>query len=235
MRILALTNIKDFRFFSLIKPLQFLKSDSGILMSEDPEEIKRFNPDIIIHNINGFKFDCLTTYVDLNSLSPFIDLTVNRTIKPEKYFESDMCYFGEALDFGLGILPLLSKYRAKFFCHHPSGGVSYSGALNIDDSYKAYKLSKASLIPPNDSGYRELDIIVADGNPVKFVNNEQFVEDVESAINGKRFTYKSKSDIINNSTNFDRLSDFLKVTRLSKLAKEVRDNKRKCYANISHT
>lgn len=227
MRILVNINKVDFRFGNLVKPLEKLDIALGVVVGKlDKDVIDRFNPDIVIHNgflkSDGF-IEIPIGDITYSLLGPFTALSSSEV---DVKYNSDICYIGDVKDFGNDLYQLMDQYNFKLFSHIAYSFPSYCGNLTQENTGKAYKNAKVSVVPVNDFGYREMDIIVSDGNPVKFQNKDQFFSDVHDGVNGKKFTTNyTKEEILEKHTNYDKLSKVFKDIGLTQLASQVKELK----------
>ena len=227
MRILINIDKADFRFINLVKPLEKLDVSLGVVTGKlDRSIVDRFNPDIVVHNSPSFNMNCANIAVNditYATLGPFTNIPDS---KEDPLFSSDVCYIGDVKDFGSELFELMDRYDFKLFSHVAYSFPSYCGNLIQEDTGNAYRNSKVSIIPSSDFGYREMDIVISDGNPVKFKNRDQFLSDVHDGVNGKRFSSKyTKEQILQNHTNFDKLSEVFKNSGLNQLALKVKELK----------
>lgn len=222
MKALIISDMMDFRVSSLIYPLQEVM-EVGIMTTFDENSVREFNADIIFSSV---KYKGAFDLTELHKIKPFVNLNIIKDRTNTKSYNSDVAYIGSA-----SMFPLLSEiynmgYIIRQFDQQPSMTPYYSGKISINKCYDVYNSAKVSLIPKNDLGYRILDIIVSDGNPLIYDENT-FVEDCVQAIKGKKFSYfMNKNDIIKYDTNYDRLSSILNSMGFEKQAKKVYENKR---------
>lgn len=230
MKILVVIGNRDFRFISLARSLENCGIEIGVSNDPRQEDIDSFSPDIIVHNTNKVILSkAIMINPKVETLQPFIDLGGVKSAKYDSRFATDISYIGSADDFGQTFAKIVSlKRKLKVFYNVPTGGFNYAGLVALEDGPSVNKSSLVSLIPKEDLGYRELDIIASEGNPVKFEEEDQFLSDIADGINGKRFTGKmSKEEIFKSHTNFDRMSVVLKDNGLTKLAEKIKKSKDK--------
>lgn len=204
MKTLVITNRKDFRLFSLIAPLQEIM-EVGFSQFPDENSIREYRPDIIL---SDFSIDGAYDLKLIGKFPPFVNYSVFREPKLDARFTSDITYLGPLTD--IPDLLALAKYNLRHFDSSPSMTPYYSGSIHINNCFTAYKAAKVCPVPANDIGYRELDIIISDGNPVRYENREQFLRDCASGVAGKKFKGRmSKSVILKHHTNYERISEIL--------------------------
>ena len=140
-----------------------------------------------------------------------------------------MSYIGSPDDFGLELYKYFNKeYDLKLFFERPLPVFSYCGVLDKTNVFNVYNRSKISLVPENDNGFRELDIIASGGKPIKFVNKKQFHEEVkESLKNGVKMDASLRKKVLNEKTAFDKMSDILRKEGMGMLGKKLRSSKKK--------
>ena len=95
-------------------------------------------------------------------------------------------------------------------------------------------MAKCTLLDKSDSDtsvytFKLLDIIYSGGNPIVYLNDEQFISDIYDALNGKSFrdNFIPKEEVFNNHTNYDRMSDIFEKIGLSKMSKKILESKGK--------
>ena len=95
-------------------------------------------------------------------------------------------------------------------------------------------MAKCSLLDKADSdtsiySYKLLDIVYSGGNPILHIDDEQFMTDINDAINGKCFrnNFMSQQEIFNQHTNYDRMSEIFSKLGLNKMSKMILDSKGK--------
>jgi hypothetical protein len=235
MKILIYTHKPNFIFNNLVQPLINIGNNNYIVghaagqISED--DIKNFSPDIIIHNIEGVKdfpvdgLSCISIPINEQDcrLESFVTLDEFESNNPKKY-ESDAVYIGDPSVFGDNLFKLShADFLFKFLHPKPAFICGYAGACNLKDRLKFYRYSKACIITPEDNG-RKFDILYAGGNPV--INDENLIENIQAAINGKKFTVDiDREEVLNNHTNYDMIRQIFKTVGLTKIAKDIESAK----------
>jgi hypothetical protein len=248
MKILAYKSEENFNFDSMLEALSKTKYEIGYMAQEiKPNVIQEFAPDVIIHNINDAEtFPVKTNAISINInettseysfsfknsmsknyIKPFVSIK-DTDISPEqeKLFESDVVYMGSPAIFK-NVLQFLcdekNNINFKFFSHQTHNIRGYCGMCNSQDYLKFYKKSKACLVHNKDVN-RIMDIVISDGNPVVYENEDQCIKDIKDAIyEDKKFTIKqySKKDILQNHTAYDRISEIFKKIGLKKVSEDI--------------
>jgi len=118
-------------------------------------------------------------------------------------------------------------HNVKNFYSSPSMLSCYSGSVTMDKCWNIYKSAKVSPIPKNDIGYRELDVIISGGNPLKYRDHDSFISEATKAIvNGKKFKQiHSKDEILSTHTNYERVSNIIEDMGFKAVAKKIRQEK----------
>lgn len=234
------TSINEFKMRSIINILYSMKYEIAAMHTEiDEDEIKKYNPDIIIHNVPNTEKIIDNKSVQINISTLDMDFIVHRPsdvlpIDKDK-FSSDIVFFGNMQDFGKKIFRHISKnrYKLKFFHPEPVNIYGYCGLCGQNDYYRFYKNAKASISHINDL-MRIKDILAAGGNPVILAPNkdDEFIDNIELAIKeNKKFNVANmnRRDIINKDTAHDRLATIFNNAGLKRLAKEIIENKREVW------
>jgi len=235
MKILIYNNAKDFRFSSLTKCLSVLDIEVGSVEgTATKQDIVNFNPTILIHNLPSKIKDDHDRFAEIvidnetyKRIGPFTGY-IKDYIQDDDAFKSDIAYIGSPDDFDLELYRYLnSDYDIKIFGNKPLPIMGYCGALTQNDTFNIYKNSKVSVVPKNDLGFREIDIIAAGGNPVKFKDKNQFHEEIESSIsNPIKVDDKLRDKVLKEKTVFDKMSEVLKYSGLTVLSKKLIEAKR---------
>ena len=254
MKILMLTGANDMFYHIFLESLNNIDATVGhssIDISES--EIAEFDPDVIIHNsdnVDSVNYKNVVTIGINNIDSPhcfsFRDKSVQNFIEPfiklqdqdlhDDRYKSDMVYVGSP-----SLLPdCVSKFQNdedinfKIIHNEPIPITNYCGACQFDSYKKFFKMSRCSLVnkPRQEEptiSFKLLDILYSGGNPVIHNTDEQFINDIRDAVNGKSFRgdFLSTDEIEASYTNHDRMSDILLKTGLNKLSKMVLDSKGK--------
>lgn len=218
MKILAITEDKDNRFFSLLKPIESCEFQIGITEQVDINAINQFRPDIIIHNTNKIiPYQGLKIKIDLNKVDPFIDIMTKKPVK-EKRFECDFSFIGDLNLIDKELVKFVFNHKTKIYNNNPNGTAFYAGCINVNDIYSIYASSKGVLFVPgmNFSDQMLLDISYSNSIPVSNV------DDAKSLISGE-LKFLKKNSV---STNFDAISKILKTSGLEKISKLVLDKKK---------
>lgn len=226
MKTLVITSRNDFRIHSLVAPLRSLM-EVGFLQNYDHAGVADFSPDIVLTD----EIEKTPDGYDLKKISnvrPFINLLSYRDPVPEPKYESDISYIGPISDMGGAMLDLYRLgYNVRNFYASPSMLPCYSGSIPMDECWGVYRNAKVSPIPADDIGYRELDIIASDGNPLKFTTKDEFISEAIKGIKGKRFKHSMpKKVVLGSNTNFDRLSQILTEIGFAAISKKVLQEKK---------
>lgn len=191
----------------------------------DMTAVKEFAPDIIFSDYpetGGYDLR------KLEGLKPFINLSEFTDPKVLQKYDTDVVYLGSATDMDSSLLDLYSDgVRVRYYYSKAENRPCYAGFVPMSECWNVYKNSKVSPIPMKDLGYRELDIIMAGGNPLQYTNKRQFISDVVDGVNGKRFKpSKSKAEILFQHTNFDRISAIMAEIGQKDISKEIKERKK---------
>ena len=250
MKILAYRYDNDFSFDRILHALAKTKYNIGYASGEIKEEnIKEFNPDIIIHNIpdtESFPIKNSAVSININETSaknsfslknpnaanyiePFISIKRNTVPESDRIrYSSDVMFIGSPTVFGK-IINFVNnpqnKILFKFFSRMPHNISGYCGFCPPEDYYQLYTNAKASLTTEEDRS-RIMDIIVSDGNPIVFngSNEDECIEKIKNAVNNNaRYEVEGfvKDDILNRHTAFDRASKIFKTVGLNKIADDI--------------
>lgn len=218
MRILAITENKDHRFFSLLKPLEACGFQVGLAEVIDVNSINQFRPDAIIHN-TGKIIPCggLKINVDFRNIDPFIDVMLNKPVKQDKFY-ADFSFIGDISELDESLLEFVFKYKTKIYNDKPNGTVLYAGRVGVNDIYSIYTSSRGVLIGKNPelNKQRLMDITYSKSIPVSSV------EEAKSVIVGN-LEYLS---VNKNYTNFDRVASIFKNNGLEKISKMILEKKK---------
>jgi len=220
MKILVISERNDFRFSSLIRPLEYIGAEIGFTNQVMLEDIKVFSPDIIINNtkkivpLNSVTIDAS----NLQDIEPFIDLVALNYSSYSEKLKSDICYIGNVRELEIDVINFIANcdLSVKVFDVQPNGFHFYAGMISGNETMNIYKSSKVCLLNDKYSLYRELDIIACNGKIARTV------KDIEEG------GYISpKKDTVKNNTNFDRLAQIFKKSGLSKIADKIVSQKGK--------
>lgn len=202
MKVLIVSNTNDFRLNLLAKAIRTV-GEVGFMHKYNPQSLIEYAPDFVISDIpvnhnHVFGLD------KLDSLGPFIDLTEFKEPKVNPDYVCDAVYLGDIKEF-TELLEIHKRgHSLRYYFTNPSGLSCYAGNILMSESFELYRNALASPIPKNDIGFREMDIVVSRGNPVRYSSN--VIEDIEKAINGKKFNSQySRKKILETSTNFDKV------------------------------
>jgi len=233
MKILVNQVQPDFRMQFLTNTATALGFTVGTITTKVEEDIRKFDPDVVIHNdpeenefpcvgkkcitiaINNGDAKCCYSFTDEDHpgyIKPFVNIQ-NPGSFDERY-SSDIAYIGNPSSF-LAILPKI-PFDVRVYNDQPLQFSQYFGSISFDEYRKVYASIKACILEPGNK-YQLLDIIFSDGTPVFFYNDDQLLSDLKDVMGGKKVDYDlvSKSDIVKNDTNFDRLSEILKKQGLN--------------------
>lgn len=198
----------------------------GLCQDFNKATVDEFGPDLIIsdriHDKTYRHFDIKLAY----GLDPFINLDDLQILPKEPKYCSDLVYLGSIAGFEKELTILSNyKYSVRHFDISPSDTQFYAGMIDMKKSPTLYHYAKACPVFDR-SPYRELDIIAADGNPVFFDSAEQFLTDCINCFNGATMKKsKSREQILESHTNYDRVSAILSNVGLSVESKEVLNRK----------
>lgn len=254
MKILILTDKNDMFYHTLVESLNNIEATVGHATIDIQEpDMEEFDPDLIIHNsesldvvnyknavsvgINEVSSPNCFSYRDESSenyLKPFIKLS-NEELNDVRY-KSDMVYVGSP-----SLLPdCVSKFQIdpdidfKIIHNNSIPITNYCGACRFENYKKFFKMSKCTLInkvAPEEStlSFKLLDVLHSGGNPVIHKEDEQFINDIYEALNGKSFRDEllSIEEIESSYTNHDRMSEVLAKVGLNKLSGMVLESKGK--------
>lgn len=218
MRILAITENKDHRFFSLLKPLEICGFQVGLTETIDNNAINQFRPDAIIHNTGKIiPYGGLKMNVDFRQMEPFIDVLLNKPVKQDKFY-ADFSFIGDIGELDESLLEFVFKYKTKIYNDKPNGTVLYAGRVNINDVYSIYASSRGVLLGKNSESNKQrlLDITYSKSIPVSSL------EDAKSAITGNLVYFNGNK----NYTNFDRVATVFKSNGLEKISKMILEKKK---------
>lgn len=171
---------------------------------------------------------CEGEQFDINTMAPFATCKKIQKFN-KKLYESDICYFGDLDSLDDSIHYFLNlDYNVKIFSPKPTMLYGNSGVLRQDKVPYIYSQSKCSIVPSGDIGYREIDIIYAGGNPVRFKDRDSFISSVKDAVAGKREGgIMSVEDVHQSHTQYDRMASIFKSVGLEKISKLLINNKPK--------
>lgn len=226
MKTLVITSRNDFRIHSLVSPLKTIM-EVGFLHKYDPQSVADFGADIVfsdeMHNTPD-AYDLSK----ISNLRPFINLLVFSTPSFCDKYSSDVSYIGPISDMESALLDLYKMgHNVKNFFGTPSLLPCYSGSIPVTECWNVYRSAIVSPIPKSDVGYRELDIIASDGNPLKYTTKSEFISEAVKGISGKKFKHStSKASIFGSNTNFDRVSQILNEIGFSAVAKKILQEKK---------
>lgn len=224
MKALIVCNSNDFRINLLAKAIRSV-GEVGYMHKYNPQSLIEYAPDFVISDI-PVNHKHVFSVSKLDSLGPFIDLTEFKHPSVNKDFECDVVYLGDIKEFQELLDVHKMGYKFRYYFTNPSGLCCYAGNIPMNQSYELYRNAKASPIPKDDIGFREMDIVVSRGNPVKYSSN--IIQDTIKAIEGKKFTSSySYKKILETSTNFDKVSEILVDLGKYRLVSEFKE-KKKC-------
>lgn len=254
MKILAYRHEVNFKFESLLHALSKTKYKIGYTKGEiTKENIKEFNPDIILHNIpdtTSFPVENRAVSINFNDtdaknsfslsneslpnfIEPFVSLkkVSSDIIDPAKY-DSDVMYIGSPSVFNRIVHFVTNPENNilfKFFSNNFHNINGYCGLCRSDDYYKFYNRAKCSLVKEDDRS-RIMDIIASDGNPIVYNgnNDDECIDKIKRSVkDGEKYSVDgyTKDDIINRHTSFDRLSSIFKTVGLNKISDEIMKQK----------
>lgn len=226
MKTLVITPRSDFRIHSLLAPLRSIM-EVGLIQKYDQASVAEFCPDIIFSDEMQYTPDAYDL-AKVSNLRPFINLVSFREPVFAPKYQSDISYIGPISDMESVLLDIYKMgYNVKNFFSSPSLLPCYSGSVGPNECWAIYKSATVSPIPKSDIGYRELDIIAAGGNPLKYTTKEEFISEAIKGIKGKKFKAStSVSSIFGSNTNFDRIAQILTEIGFSAIAKKVLQEKK---------
>jgi hypothetical protein len=222
MKVLIVSNVDDFRLNMVTKAIRTV-GEVGIMHKYDPMSLLQYNPDIVISDqkVNHNKVFKIS---DLDQFGPFVDLTEYKTPSRNTDYECDAVYLGDIKEFKSLIELYKNGLHLRYYFSVPSGLACYAGNIPMSYSFDLYLNAKACPIPSNDGGFREMDIILAGGNPV--IESDNFADDMKAALKGKRRPSKlSKKKILENHTNFDVASHIMTELSAYKLSNILKEKK----------
>lgn len=198
----------------------------GFLQKYDEPSVGSFGADLIFTDEiekTPEGFDLL----QIGKLEPFINLLSYSEPQVSPRYSSDISYVGPISDLESSMLDLFRLgYNVRNFYGTPSLLPCYSGSISMNDSWEVYKNAKVSPIPKFDMGYRELDIIASDGNPLKYISKDEFIKEAIKGVNGKKFKQSTtKKVILSSMTNFDRLAAIIDKMGFSAISKKIKQEK----------
>lgn len=218
MKTLIISPKNDFRLQILLSPLASL-GEVGRLKEKDDDSIKEFDADLIISDCNiGIDIE------KVKSLPPSISLENYKKPKKDSRKYCDIAYLGNPTDMDMVFSDLFSIGKSvRVFYHNPSPSPVYAGMVSVKEVFEIYHNAEICPIPPNDLGYRKLDILVSEGNPVDFVSKASFLKICK--IPPKR-PISQIDKILEKDTNFDRVIKLLKDLNKKKEASQLMEIKR---------
>ena len=225
MKSLVITQRSDFRIHSLVSPLKAIM-EVGFIPTHDHASVESFGADLIFTDEIG-KYPDGFDLLQISKLDPFINLLSYSEPSLCSKYESDISYIGPVSDLESSMLDLFRMgYNVKNFYGAPSLLPCYSGSISMNDCWNVYKNAKVSPVPRSDMGYRELDIIASDGNPLKYTHRDEFIAEALKGVSGKKFKVNTtKKAIFGLNTNFDRLSAIVEKMGFSAIAKKIKQEK----------
>ncbi len=223
MKILIVSNVDDFRLNMLTKAIRTV-GEVGVMYKYDPISLVQYKADIVITDLLKVPHDTIFKLADLDKFGPFIDLTEYKEPSKKTEYECDMVYLGDIKEFP-AIIELYRKgHNLRYYFSTPSGLACYGGNIPMSFSFDLYHNAKVSPIPAGDQGFRELDIVLAEGNPVK--ESKDFERDIQAALKGRRLPSKySKKKILASMTNFDIASQIMVDVGKYKLSNTIKEKK----------
>jgi hypothetical protein len=228
MKILILNSRSDFRITSFITPFKSIEN-IGIMSEFNENAYNEYKPDFVMSD-DMSKTPGAYDLSRVATFAPFINLDTFREPQLLSKYTSDVSYIGRIEDFDSALLKLLQLgYNVKHFLEKASTLTCYSGNIDMSECYNVYRNCKVCPIPKDDLGHRELDIIVAGGNPLRFKDVDGFIAQAIKGIEGKKFRHLlSKSEILTNHTNYDRLATELSKIGQKTMAQKILDRKKIC-------
>lgn len=221
MKILLICKQLNFILQSFTSPLNRI-AEIGLSTEFNEEGTNQFNPDLIISDNVYTSNHKYYNIKNIYNLEAFINLDSLVILPKEPKYCYDVVYMGPITGFEKQLTHIYKKgFKVCHFNSKASDTIFYNGNLDMGKSYTVYHNSKACPVF-DGSQYRLMDIIASDGNPVPFVDEDQFLKDCLSAIDGKKVCrFKSKDEIINKHTNYDRASEVLKSLEFDDAARKV--------------
>ena len=199
----------------------------GFLQKYDPQSVSEFGADIVFSDEMNSTPDAYDLS-KISNLRPFINLSVFSEPVYHTKYTSDVSYIGPISDMESSLLEIYKLgHNVRNYFGTPSLLPCYSGSIPANECWHIYKSSLVCPIPKSDVGYRELDIIASDGNPLKYTNKDEFISEALKGISGKRFKLStSKTSIFGGNTNFDRVAQILTEIGFSAVAKKILQEKK---------
>ena len=235
-------------FNSLVSTVYSLPAAIGSSGKEvDISELEDFKPNLIITNadntdrflelssspfiltindtdsVNSFSFNNTESS---NYIHPFVVFS-NAEKKYDNRYKCDVSFVGDMSVFGQSGLTLVNDERivTKFFLNSPTQFSGYCGYCDPIHYSKLYAMSKVTLVD-NTNNYRIMDIIYNDGYPVirdQEQSDKQFLDHIYDVVlnNNKRELQITKQEIVNNHTNYKRMSEIFLKIGLNKFAEHL--------------
>ena len=218
MRILAITENKDHRFFSLLKPLEVCGFQVGLTEVIDVNSIQQFKPDAIIHNTNKIiPYSGLKINVNFGNIEPFIDLMLNKPQVQDRFY-ADFSFIGDINELAQKLLEFAFSHKVRIYNDQPNGTSLYAGRISLNDVYSIYHSSRGVFLSNNEESNKQrlVDIAYSKSLPITTV------EEAKAALIGN-LQYFNK---YKNYTNFDRVSTIFKNNGLEKISKMILEKKK---------
>lgn len=217
MKILVITDKNDFRIKTILNPINSI-GEVAFIRNKDDEVIKNFSPDIIFSKTIGEPLSLI------EEMPPCLNLEIYKKPSVKDKYKCDVAYLGNPYDMDSSLLDLFSLgYSVRAFFHSPCATPIYAGMIDGSDIIDTYYNAKFCPIPKDDFGYREIDILAAEGNPIIFADKLSFIKKIRN----KSDKPKSKVDeILSKNTNFDRIALILRKLNFNKEANLIMEKKR---------
>ncbi len=223
MKILIVSNADDFRLNMLTKAIRSV-GEVGVMHKYDPISMVQYKPDVVITDLPKVSHDTVFKLSDIDNFGPFVDLTEYKPPVKRSEYQCDLVYLGDIKEFPALIELYRNGHNLRYYFSTPSGLACYAGNIPMSFGFDLYHNARVSPIPANDQGFRELDVILADGNPVR--ESKDFERDVQVALKGKRLPQKySKKKILSSMTNFDVASQIMIKVGKYKFSNALKEKK----------
>lgn len=217
MKILVITDKNDYRVKTILSPINSI-GEVYFIKDKDDEVIKNFSPDIIFSKSIGEPLSLI------EEMPPCLNLDIYKKPSVKEKYKCDVAYVGNPYDMDSSLLDLFSLgHSVRVFFHTPCITPIYAGVTDASDIVNIYHNAKFCPINKNDFGYREIDILASEGNPIIYTDKLSFIKKIRN----KPDKPKSKVDeILSKNTNFDRIALVLRKLNFNKEANLIMEKKR---------
>lgn len=254
MRMLFINHNNDIKFYRLMEAVRQVPSyvvahASQLLPSE---ELEKFNPTIIFHNmpaLDSYPFETSAICINLNEsdsersfsfeneesdnyIKEFVDLIPRSRDRSEKYtgdvvYNGDPRVFQEALEF----LVNSEDFDFKFFHINPFNLSGYAGSITRDELNSFYSNSRVSIFLKEQTA-EIMNAVINDATCVLFDpdDHEKFKSDITKIISQREYgniNLPIKEDVLAKDTNVDRMIWIFNKIGLSKVSSDLKSLKSK--------